>query len=124
MQVCCCVQGTNEAIFVLAPVLLLLNQDPLLCRGLTPERRYFPPVCATTLYLAANAVTAAIMKHSMSSQRGSSAEADNRIGTWYLIWSLTLVLATLPNLLIFLRVSLPAQNTGEELMFISKHFTR
>ena len=106
MQVCCCVQGTNEAIFVLAPVLLLLNQDPLLCRGLTPDRRYFPPVCAATLFLAANAAAAAIMKRSASLQPVPSAEGNEQLTLWYLLRSLALLLATLPNLLIFLRVSL------------------
>ena len=90
---------------MLAPILLLLNQDPLLCRGLTPKRRYFPPVCAATLFLAANAVAAAVSKRSLSSQHFPSA-GDKQVGTWYLVRGLAFLLATLPNLLISLRVSL------------------
>ena len=107
-------QGADEAVFVLAPILLLLNQDPLLCRGLTPERRYFPPVCAATLFLAANAVAAAVLKRNASSQHIPTAEGVEVLGAGYLVRSLALLVATLPNLFILLRVSLacPKQRTG------------
>lgn len=35
--------GAPEAIFMIAPVLLLLSQDPLLLPGLADRQRYFPP---------------------------------------------------------------------------------
>lgn len=41
----------NEAIFLLAPSLLLLNRDPLLFPGLTPARRYAPCSVAVSSYL-------------------------------------------------------------------------
>jgi len=48
--------GEPEAVLLLTPLLLLLSQDPVLLRGLTEQQRYFPPVLAATLYLAASAV--------------------------------------------------------------------
>lgn len=91
---------------MLAPILLLLNQDPLLCRGLSPERRYFPPVCAAAVFLAANALAAAGSKRSASFKDiPTAAEGLERVGAWFVFGNLALLLATLPNLIIFLRVS-------------------
>jgi hypothetical protein len=45
--------GAPEAIFMVAPLLLLLSQDPLLLPGLAERQRYFPPQAAVTCYLAA-----------------------------------------------------------------------
>jgi hypothetical protein len=47
--------GADVAIFVLAPSLLLLNQDPLILWGLGDRQRYFPPVAAISCYLFVNA---------------------------------------------------------------------
>ncbi len=41
---------------MLAPLLLLLSQDPLLLRHLGERQRYFPPVLAGTAYLTASAL--------------------------------------------------------------------
>jgi len=43
--------GAAEAIFMLAPLLLLLSQDPVLLPGLGDKQRYFPPVLAVTAFL-------------------------------------------------------------------------
>lgn len=51
-------EGRDEAILALAPLLLLLTQDPMLCPYLTTRRRYFPPLVATLLYLSASSVSA------------------------------------------------------------------
>lgn len=48
--------GSPEAIFMLAPLLLLLSQDPLLLTGLEDRMRYFPPVLAVTAFLTTTAV--------------------------------------------------------------------
>ena len=48
--------GSPEAIFMLAPLLLLLSQDPLLLTGLEDRLRYFPPALALTAYLTVTAV--------------------------------------------------------------------
>ena len=44
-------QGADAAILVLAPILLLLGQDRLLCAGLSVRRRYFPPAAACVAFL-------------------------------------------------------------------------
>ncbi len=41
---------------MLAPILLLLSQDPLLFTGLEERMRYFPPVLAVTGYLTMTAI--------------------------------------------------------------------
>ncbi|KAK9827740.1 hypothetical protein WJX81_008185, partial [Elliptochloris bilobata] len=51
-------QGADAAILVLAPVLLLLGQDRLLCSGLSVRRRYFPPAIACVTFLCLKAVAA------------------------------------------------------------------
>lgn len=43
--------GAPEAVFMLAPVLLMLSQDPLVCWGVTSRQRYVPPVLAVSGYL-------------------------------------------------------------------------
>ena len=45
----------DASIFVIAPLLLLLNQDDLLLSGLVSARRYFAPAAAVVVYLGANA---------------------------------------------------------------------
>lgn len=44
-------QSLDAAIVVLAPILLLLSQDPLILPGLGSQQRYAPPVAATSLGL-------------------------------------------------------------------------
>lgn len=44
-------EGSPWGALLLAPVLLLLVQDPLFFRGLTDHRRYFPPLAASILLL-------------------------------------------------------------------------
>ena len=46
------VQGADAVIFALAPILLLLSQDPLLLWGLHERRRYFPLAAAISGCLA------------------------------------------------------------------------
>lgn len=43
--------GSPEAVFMLAPLLLLLSADPLLLPGLAERKRYFPPAAAISSYL-------------------------------------------------------------------------
>ena len=47
--------GADAAALLLAPVMLLLSQDPLLLRGLEPPRRYFAPALALAAHLAVSA---------------------------------------------------------------------
>lgn len=44
--------GDDAAVLLLAPILLLLCQDPVILRGLTDRRRYFPPVLGAVTMLA------------------------------------------------------------------------
>ncbi len=101
-------QGADEAILVLAPVLLLLNQDPLLFRGLTDARRYFPPVFAAAAYLAGAAALTALGKYRAMTERppfGTAVTADSAsFGFWFLAKNVALLLLTLPNHVIFLQV--------------------
>jgi len=46
---------------VLAPILLLLGQDRLLCSGLSVRRRYFPPAAAAVAFLLAKVRCAHIL---------------------------------------------------------------
>jgi hypothetical protein len=48
--------GQPEALLMLAPLLLLLSQDPLLLRQLGERQRYLPPVAAISGYIAITAV--------------------------------------------------------------------
>ena len=52
-------EGQDEAILMLAPLLLLLNQDPYLLPMLDDRRRYFPPYVALVVYLTSSAFRAA-----------------------------------------------------------------
>lgn len=47
--------GSAIGVLLIAPILLLLCQDPLFCRSLESERRYFVPVLVSAALLAASA---------------------------------------------------------------------
>jgi hypothetical protein len=66
-------EGSEEAILALAPLLLLLNQDPILFPQLTDRRRYVPPFVATVLYLFATALAGAARASSRSGVAASLA---------------------------------------------------
>lgn len=98
-------QGADEAIFVLAPILLLLSQDPLLFRGLTERRRYFPPVLCASAYLTIAAVSTVLVKFNAAAERSPFVVDDAKFGTWFLAKNLGLLIATLPNHASFLQVT-------------------
>lgn len=50
-------EGRDEAVLVLAPTLLLLNQDSIFLRHLEDKRRYFVPCLAAIVYLYFAAVS-------------------------------------------------------------------
>lgn len=79
------VQGADEAVFVLAPILLLLNQDPLLFRGLTERRRYFPPVFCASAYLVIAGVSTMLAQYSAFSERSPFVVDDAKFGSWFLV---------------------------------------
>ncbi|KAK9824524.1 hypothetical protein WJX72_011089 [[Myrmecia] bisecta] len=86
-------QSSDAAIFALAPMLLLLNQDPLLFRGLSERQRYFPLALAASVYLAASA-TAQMIQHSFV-QAESIVTADTR-NMGFFVKNLVMMLAVLP----------------------------
>ncbi len=68
--------GTPEALFLAAPLLLLLQQDPLVAPGLTPARRYTIPfiaTCASLLVCSATDALAPALAHA-GAALGFSAE--------------------------------------------------
>lgn len=54
-DICIFGQDTDIAIFVLAPLLLLLSQDSVL-HQLTPQRRYLPVTASISIYLLLSSV--------------------------------------------------------------------
>ena len=100
-------QAADEAILVLAPMLLLMNQDPLVFRSLTDRRRYAPLVLALTACLAFSAVTGAFQKAGAAAERSPFVvEQRQPSGMWLLIKNLALLALALPNHILFLRVGL------------------
>jgi hypothetical protein len=89
---------------VLAPILLLLNQDPLLFRGLSERRRYFPPVLCTGAYLSVATVSQVLAKYNAFAERSPFLVDDAKFGTWFLVKNLGLLALTLPNHVFFLMV--------------------
>jgi hypothetical protein len=82
------------AILLLAPVLLLLAQDPLLLRWLEDRRRYVPPCAAITAYLLVAAVWQII--------DGVGFAGWSAYSAWLVARNGALLLATLPCQLLLL----------------------
>ena len=100
-------QAADEAILVLAPMLLLMNQDPLVFRSLTDRRRYAPLVLGLTACLTFSAVTGALQKAGTAAERSPFVvEQRQPSGMWLLIKNLALLALALPNHILFLRVRL------------------
>ena len=105
-----CLQAADEAILVLAPMLLLMNQDPLVFRSLSERRRYAPLVLALTAYLTFSAVTGAFQAAGAASERSPFVMEQKRpSGAWLLVKNLVLLALPFPSHALFLRVrSMPA----------------
>ncbi|KAI3433444.1 hypothetical protein D9Q98_003258 [Chlorella vulgaris] len=86
--------GEAVAILLLAPVLLLLAQDPLLLRWLEDRRRYVPPCAAITAYLLVAAVWQII--------DGVGFAGWSAYSAWLVARHGALLLATLPCQLLLL----------------------
>ena len=100
-----CLQAADEAILVLAPMLLLMNQDPLVFRSLSERRRYAPLVLALTAYLTFSAVTGAFQAAGAASERSPFVmEQKQPSGAWLLVKNLVLLALAFPNHALFLRV--------------------
>ncbi|KAA6419880.1 MAG: hypothetical protein FRX49_10243, partial [Trebouxia sp. A1-2] len=90
----------DEAIFLLAPSLLLLNQDPLLMRGLKPLRRYAPCSLTVTLYLVVSSLVSVV--HATWLQPRALVLAHKQT-PFYLLLNLACLAAVLPTHLAFLQ---------------------
>ena len=112
-------QAADEAILVLAPMLLLMNQDPLVFRSLTDRRRYAPLVLGLTACLTFSAVTGGFQKAGAAAERSPFVvEQRQPSGIWLLIKNLALLALALPNHILFLRVGLFLILPGGETMDI------
>lgn len=101
------VQAADEANLVLVPMLLLLNQDPLVLSGLTERRRYAPLVLAVTTCLVFSAVSGALQRASAGGARSPFVmEQRQASGTWLLTKNLALLALAVPIHALFLRVCL------------------
>ena len=107
----------DEAIFLLAPSLLLLNKDPLLLPGLTPSRRYAPCSLAVSLYLLLSGTASVV--HATYLQPLALATAHKQT-PFYMLLNVACLLATLPLHLGFAQVSFSGFVTPEAHVFAAK----
>lgn len=89
-------EGRDEAVFALAPTLLLLHQDSVFLRQLEDKRRYFIPCLAAAAYL----YTMALMELSRIVNEGT-ADPDVTIAL-VVVQGLAATLCSVPNLTMFL----------------------
>lgn len=92
--------GSNRAIFFLAPILLLLNQDSDFVAGFGDKQRYFPVTLAISVYLAVTAL------YSIWEDvwQGNSGRGGLEIGgpDWlFAVKNLALLILTFPNHILF-----------------------
>ena len=91
----------DEAIFLLAPSLLILNRDPVLMPGLKPSRRYAPCSLAVTVYLVASSVATVIQSTWLQPRALVLAHKQ----TWFhFVLNVVCLFAVLPTHLGFLQV--------------------
>lgn len=99
----------DEAIFLLAPSLLLLSRDPLLLPGLTASRRYAPCSLAVSLYLLTSGLASVL--HATYVQPHALATAHKQT-PFYLLLNVACLAATVPLHLGFLQVNCAAMHSG------------
>eukprot|EP00892_Ulva_mutabilis_P002875 jgi/Ulvmu1/12589/UM092_0019.1 len=81
-------EGKDEAVLMLAPLLLLLNQDAYILPMIDDRRRYFPPYVALVAYLALS-----VLRTALDALRAAQPVAAARL--------VASVLCTLPNHALF-----------------------
>ena len=91
----------DEAIFLLAPSLLLLSRDPLLLPGLTASRRYAPCSLAVSVYLLASGLASVV--HATYLQPHALATAHKQT-PFFLLLNMACLAAVVPVHLGFLQV--------------------
>ncbi|EFJ42256.1 hypothetical protein VOLCADRAFT_107353 [Volvox carteri f. nagariensis] len=108
--------GAPEAIFMLAPILLLLSQDVLILPGLSERQRYCPPQLAISAYLLLTGVVQAVTDVLVGG--GAAAAAVGLPPALYLLKELGLAALAVPHHIIFLRYlwTLRAESWGTALL--------
>ena len=91
----------DEAIFLLAPSLLLLNRDPLLLPGLKSSQRYAPCSLAVSLYLLLSGVASVIEATYLQPHALATAHQQT---PFYLLLNMSCLAAVVPMHLGFLQV--------------------
>ncbi|GBG84594.1 hypothetical protein CBR_g38877 [Chara braunii] len=95
-------RGVDRAIFVLAPILLLLNQDVNLVRGFGDRQRYFPLTAAVSIYLAISALCRIIQEcFDLRGAAGVASPNVSDVGWWWIVKNGLLLVISLPNHTIF-----------------------
>ncbi|GLC46128.1 hypothetical protein PLESTB_001193000 [Pleodorina starrii] len=93
--------GAPEAIFMLAPVLLLLSQDPLILPGLSERQRYCPPQLAISAYLLLSGLM--VVVGDVVAGGGAAAAVVGLPPVLYLVKEVGLAALAVPHHLLFLR---------------------
>ncbi|GIM00281.1 hypothetical protein Vretimale_5429, partial [Volvox reticuliferus] len=108
--------GAPEAIFMLAPILLLLSQDVLILPGLSERQRYCPPQLAISAYLLVSGVLVAVSDVVVGG--GGGPAAVGLPPTLYLLKELGIAALAVPHHVIFLRYlwTLHAESWGTVLL--------
>lgn len=95
--------GSNRAIFFLAPILLLLNQDSSLLTGFGDRQRYFPVTAIISIYLVGMVIYKIWEEIWYSQQNASWGLESGGPGLFFGIKNALMLLATIPNQLMFNR---------------------
>ncbi|KAG0465526.1 hypothetical protein HPP92_019690 [Vanilla planifolia] len=93
--------GSNRAIFFLAPILLLLNQDLDILASFGDRQRYFPVILAISVYLVLNGFYT-IWKEAMHGNGGWGVGIGGP-GWFFSVKNAALLILTLPNHILFNR---------------------
>jgi hypothetical protein len=93
--------GSNRAIFFLAPILLLLNQDSDIFAGFGDRQRYFPVTVSISSYLLLTALYR-IWEETWPGNGGWALDIGGP-GWLFAVKSVALLLLTLPNHILFNR---------------------
>nr|VDD19097.1 unnamed protein product [Brassica oleracea] len=94
--------GSSQAIFFLAPILLLLNQDSDLLSGFGEKQRYFPVILAISTYLALSSLYTVWEEVWFGGNTGWGIEIGGR--EWFFaVKNLALLILTAPGHIIFNR---------------------